>query len=163
MNTAYIGIGSNLGDRHQNCLKAIQMIGEIRDCELSAMSGWYLTEPVGVSGQDWYVNGAAAVAAGITAEELLSHLLSIERAMGRARLKKWEPRIIDLDLLLFGNEIIDSEDLKIPHPLMHTRRFVLIPLAEIAANVIHPGLGLPVSELLKRLPKDDSSVVPLKG
>ncbi len=162
MSTAYIGVGSNLGHRHQNCLRAIQMIGEIRGCELSAVSGWYLTEPVGVSGQDWYVNGAAAVAASIRAEELLSHLLSIERTMGRMRSKKWEPRIIDLDLLLFGEEIIDSEDLKIPHPLMHTRRFVLTPLAEIAANVIHPGLGLRVSELLKRLPKDVSSVVPLR-
>jgi 2-amino-4-hydroxy-6-hydroxymethyldihydropteridine diphosphokinase len=82
--------------------------------------------------------------------------------MGRVRSRKWEPRVIDLDILLFGEEIIDAEDLRIPHPLMHLRRFVLAPLAEIAPDVIHPRLGLSILELLRSLPKDDSEVLPLR-
>jgi len=161
MNTAYVGIGSNLGDRLQNCLRAIEMMREISGCGLSAVSGWYLTQPVGVTGQEWYVNGAAAVSTTGTAEELLAHLLSIEKFMGRVRSRKWEPRVIDLDILLFGEEIIDTEDLRIPHPLMHVRRFVLAPLAEIAPEVIHPRLGLSILELLRSLPREDSEVLPL--
>jgi 2-amino-4-hydroxy-6-hydroxymethyldihydropteridine diphosphokinase len=162
MNTAYVGIGSNLGDRSQNCLRAIQMMREIPRCGLSAVSGWYLTQPVGVTGQEWYVNGAAALSTTGTAEELLDRFLSIEKLMGRVRSRKWEPRVIDLDILLFGNEMIDAEDLRIPHPLMHLRRFVLVPLAEIAPDVIHPRLGLSILELLRKLPQEDSEVLPLR-
>jgi 2-amino-4-hydroxy-6-hydroxymethyldihydropteridine diphosphokinase len=162
MNKAYVGIGSNLGDKHQNCLRAIQMMREIPGCGLSAVSGWYLTQPVGVTGQEWYVNGAAALSTTGTAEELLDHVLSIEKFMGRVRSRKWEPRVIDVDILLFGNEIIEAEDLKIPHPLMHLRRFVLVPLAEIAPDEVHPRLGLSILELLRSLPKEDSEVLPLR-
>lgn len=162
MNKAYVGIGSNLGDKHQNCLRAIQMMREIPGCGLSAVSGWYLTQPVGVTGQEWYVNGAAALSTTGTAEELLDRVLSIEKFMGRVRSRKWEPRVIDLDILLFGNEIIEAEDLKIPHPLMHLRRFVLVPLAEIAPDEVHPRLGLSILELLRSLPKEDSEVLPLR-
>ena len=162
MNTAYVGIGSNLGDRAQNCLMAVQMMRGIPGCKLSGVSGWHLTQPVGVTGQEWYVNGAAALITTGTAVEFLGHLLSIEKVLGRVRSRKWEPRIIDLDVLLFGNEIIDGEDLKIPHPLMHLRRFVLVPLAEIAPDLIHPRLGLSIRELLRRLPGDDSEVLPLR-
>jgi 2-amino-4-hydroxy-6-hydroxymethyldihydropteridine diphosphokinase len=162
MNTAYIGIGSNLGDRYQNCLKAIEMMREIPGCGISALSGWYLTQPIGVTGQEWYVNGAAGVSTTGTAEQLLAHLLSIEKFLGRVRSRKWEPRVIDLDILLFGKEMIDADDLRIPHPLMHLRRFVLAPLAEIAPDVIHPRLGLSILELLRGLPKEDSEVLPLR-
>jgi 2-amino-4-hydroxy-6-hydroxymethyldihydropteridine diphosphokinase len=162
MNTAYIGIGSNLGDRYQNCLKAIEMMREIPGCGISALSGWYLTQPIGVTGQEWYVNGAAGVSTTGTAEELLAHLLSIEKFLGRVRSRKWEPRVIDLDILLFGKEMIDADELRIPHPLMHLRRFVLAPLAEIAPDVIHPRLGLSILELLRGLPKEDSEVLPLR-
>jgi 2-amino-4-hydroxy-6-hydroxymethyldihydropteridine diphosphokinase len=162
MNTAYIGIGSNLGDRYQNCLKAIEMMREIPGCGISTLSGWYLTQPIGVTGQEWYVNGAAGVSTTGTAEELLAHLLSIEKFLGRVRSRKWEPRVIDLDILLFGKEMIDADDLRIPHPLMHLRRFVLAPLAEIAPDVIHPRLGLSILELLRGLPKEDSEVLPLR-
>ena len=162
MATAYVGIGSNLGDRLQNCLRAIQMMKEIPGCGLAAVSGWYLTQPVGVTGQEWYVNGAASLTTTGTAEELLDRLLSIEKFMGRVRSRKWEPRTIDLDILLFGNEIINEEDLKIPHSLMHLRRFVLVPLSEIAPDVIHPQLGASIRELLKSLPEDDSKVLHLR-
>jgi 2-amino-4-hydroxy-6-hydroxymethyldihydropteridine diphosphokinase len=135
---------------------------EIPGCGLSAVSGWYLTQPVGLTDQEWYVNGAVALSTTGTAEALLDRLLSIERFMGRVRSRKWGPRLIDLDLLLFGNEIIDQEDLKIPHPLMHLRRFVLVPLSEIAPDVIHPRLGTSIRELLKSLPEDDSEVLSLR-
>ena len=138
------------------------MMGEIPSCALSAVSGWYLTQPVGVTGQEWYVNGAAALSSTSTAEELLAHLLSIENLMGRVRSRKWEPRVIDLDLLLFGNEMIDKANLRIPHPQMHLRRFVLVPLSEIAPHIIHPRLGASVSELLRSLPEDQAEVLPLR-
>ena len=162
MKTAYVGIGSNIGDRHQNCLKATQMMREIPGSELLAISGWYLTRPVGVVGQEWYVNGVASLWTSVSARELLGHLFRIESHMGRVRSERWDPRIIDLDILLFGNDIIDSKDLKVPHPLMHIRRFVLVPLAQLAPNMIHPSLGLAITELLKRLPEDDREVVAIK-
>ena len=139
------------------------MMRDIQGCTVSAVSKWYLTQPVGVTGQEWYVNGAAAVRTTGTAEELLKRLLGVERFMGRVRSIKWEPRLIDLDLLLFGNEMIDQEDLKVPHPLMHQRRFVLVPLSEIAPDVIHPRLGVSIRELLNSLPEEDSAVRPLRG
>jgi 2-amino-4-hydroxy-6-hydroxymethyldihydropteridine diphosphokinase len=162
MKTAYVGIGSNLGDRHQNCLRAIGMMRKVQGCEVSEISGWYLTRPVGVAEQEWYENGVARLQARISARELLVSLLSIEERMGRVRTGRWAPRVIDLDILLFGGDVIESEDLKVPHPLMHLRRFVLVPLAQLGPNLIHPSLGLTITELLMRLPEDGQEVVALK-
>jgi 2-amino-4-hydroxy-6-hydroxymethyldihydropteridine diphosphokinase len=162
MKTAYIGIGSNLGDRKRYCIAALEGLAEIPGCTLLGHSEWYLTEPVGVEGQDWYVNGIASLSAEISAEDLLGHLLSIEKHLGRVRTENWGPRTIDLDLLLFGEEIINNDHLKIPHPLMHLRRFVLVPMAQMAPHVIHPVLGLTVKVLLERLPGSNQDVVLLK-
>ena len=167
MKTAYIGIGSNLGDRHQNCLRAIEMMREIPGCEVPEISGWYSTRPVGVEGQEWYQNGVACLLTRISARELLASLLSIEERMGRVRRERvrtgrWEPRVVDLDILLFGGDVIETEDLKVPHRLMHLRRFVLVPLAQLAPNLIHPILGLTITELLMRLPEDGQEVVAIK-
>jgi 2-amino-4-hydroxy-6-hydroxymethyldihydropteridine diphosphokinase len=162
MKTGYVGIGSNLGDRHRNCLRAVGMMGEIPGCEVSETSGWYLTRPVGVEGQEWYENGVASLQTRVSARELLNSLLSIEQRMGRVRTARWAPRVIDLDILLFGGDVIESEDLKVPHPRMHLRRFVLVPLAQIAPNMVHPSLGLTISELLMRLPEDGQEVVAIK-
>jgi 2-amino-4-hydroxy-6-hydroxymethyldihydropteridine diphosphokinase len=159
MKTAYIGIGSNLGDRHQNCLRAIEMMREIPGCEVPEISGWYSTRPVGVEGQEWYQNGVACLLTRISVRELLVSLLSIEERMGRVHTGRWAPRVIDLDILLFGGDVIEREDLKVPHPLMHLRRFVLVPLAQLAPNLIHPSLGLTITELLGRLPEDGQEVV----
>lgn len=162
MKTAYIGIGSNLGDKRHNCIKAIDRISEIPGCTLTGHSDWYLTRPVGVRDQSWYVNGVASVTTRITAQNLLLHLLAIERDMGRVRRKRWDSRTIDLDVLLFGAEIIDEKNLKVPHPLMHLRRFVLVPMVQLEPDLIHPFLWVSMAELLRKLPKDDQVVIPLK-
>ena len=162
MKTAYVGIGSNLGDRKGYCMAALERMAEIPGCKVLGHSDWYLTEPVGVEGQDWYVNGAASLSARIPAEDLLAHLLAIEKHLGRVRAERWGPRTIDLDLLLFGEEIINSSNLKVPHPLMHLRRFVLVPMAQLAPHAIHPVLGLTIEALLEQSPGSSQDVIPLK-
>lgn len=161
--TAYIGIGSNLEDKRQNCLTAVEMIEQISDSELTGLSDWYLTEPVGVKGQDWYVNGVVSISTKMPAPDLLRRLQAIESDMGRVRRKRWESRIIDLDILLYGHEIISQKDLKVPHPLMHLRKFVLVPLVQLAPDLIHPSLGVTIAELLRRMTNNGQEVVPLEG
>ncbi|MBN1832900.1 MAG: 2-amino-4-hydroxy-6-hydroxymethyldihydropteridine diphosphokinase [Deltaproteobacteria bacterium] len=158
MKTAYIGIGSNLGDRHQNCLTALDLLQKAPGCKLTGHSDWYWTEPVGVKDQERYVNGVASISTGLSARDLLKMLLIIEQDMGRVRRKRWESRLIDLDLLLYGRELINEKHLTIPHPLMHERRFVLVPLVQLEPNLIHPSLGLTMSELLAHLPEDGQEV-----
>ena len=158
--TAYIGIGSNLGDRYQNCLKAVDLLRRIPGVELTGISGWYLTKPVGVERQEWFINGVLSLEVKISAQDLLKGLMAAEQGMGRVRTKRWGPRIIDLDILLYGNQIIDEDDLKVPHPLMHVRRFVLVPIADLAPEVPHPSIGLTMSQLLDQLHKDGQDVIP---
>ena len=159
--TAYIGVGSNLGDKINNCLEAIARIDEISGCRVTAQSDFYRTQPVGVKGQDWYVNGVIVLSADISAQDLLKSLLAIEVDMGRERKRKWDSRIIDLDILLFGEEVISEKGLQVPHPLMHSRRFVLAPMVSLAPDLIHPVLGKSMAELLVDSPKKDQSVVPM--
>ena len=159
--TAYIGVGSNLGEKIDNCLGAIVRIDEISGCRVTARSGFYRTEPVGVKGQDWYVNGVIVLSVDISAQDLLKSLLAIEVDMGRERKRKWDSRIIDLDILLFGEEVISEKGLEVPHPLMHLRRFVLVPMVSLAPDLVHPVLGKSMTELLVDSPKKDQSVVPM--
>ncbi len=160
--TAYIGIGSNLGDRRQNCLKAIEMMERIPGCELSGRSDWYLTKPVGTKGQEWYVNGVVSLSTKIAPQNLLRNLLAIEAEMGRVRKERWESRIIDLDILLYGHEIIHEENLTVPHPLMHMRKFVLVPLVQMDPNLIHPSLGVSMAELLLKIPNNGQEIIRLE-
>ncbi len=162
MKQAFVGIGSNIGDRRKNCIEAVERMKEIPGCDFTGCSRWYLTSPVGVEDQDWFVNGVASLGAEISARDLLARLLSIEAGMGRVRTEKWGPRVIDLDLLLYGSDIIDETDLKIPHPYMHVRRFVLAPLAEVAPDVIHPVLGKTASQILQELRGEDQQVTLLE-
>jgi 2-amino-4-hydroxy-6-hydroxymethyldihydropteridine diphosphokinase len=162
MKTAYIGIGSNIGDRVSNCLKAVEEIKEIHGCRFISQSELFLTKPVGVEDQDWYVNAVISVAAGVPPSDLLGKLLAIETRMGRIRRRRWEARIIDLDLLLFGQEFIAESDLTVPHPRLHLRRFVLEPLVRLAPDLVHPTLGKTVSDLLRDFEDDGQAVVPLK-
>jgi 2-amino-4-hydroxy-6-hydroxymethyldihydropteridine diphosphokinase len=159
--TGYIGIGSNLGDKRDNCLKAIDRINELPGCRVMAQSGFYLTEPVGVKGQDWYLNCVIALSTDMSAQNLLKRLLAIEADMGRERKGRWDPRLIDLDILLFGNEVIDEKGLQVPHPLMHLRRFVLVPMVFLAPDLIHPVLGKTMVELLSISSEEAQSVIPL--
>lgn len=157
---AYIGIGSNLGDRLAYCTRALERIREVDGSVFAGCSDWYWTKPVGVQGQEWYLNGVAALDVEISPRQLLNHLLSIEKEMGRVRKGRWEPRIIDLDILLFGSDRIDESGLCVPHPRIHLRRFVLIPLIQLAPGLVHPSLGLTLAELLEGLSEDEQSVVP---
>ncbi len=151
MPAACIGIGSNLGDRLQNCKRALRLL-EQRGIRVKAVSGAYETEPWGgqsVAGQPDFINMAAVVETDISPRALLNVLLEVEKEMGRVRERKWGPRIIDLDILLYADEVMDQPGLKIPHPLMHERDFVLRPLAEIAPEALHPVLKKTVRQLLE--------------
>ena len=160
--TVYIGIGSNLGDRRMNCDRAVELVGDLPHSRLTSCSQWYLTRPWGVEGQDWYVNGAVSLETTLGPERLLNKLLSIEQDMGRIRKERWGARIIDLDILLYGRGVVDADALKIPHPLMHQRRFVLVPMVDLAPELIHPLLHLSMEELLRQCPEEGQQVIPLK-
>jgi len=162
MKRSFIGIGSNLGDRRKNCAEAVERLKKIQGCEFIGCSRWYLTSPVGMEDQNWFVNGVACLDAGIPSRELLGRLLSIEAGMGRVRTEKWGPRVIDLDLLLYGTDILNESDLEIPHPHMHERRFVLAPLVEVDPDVIHPVLAKTASQMLRELKGEDQQVTLLE-
>jgi 2-amino-4-hydroxy-6-hydroxymethyldihydropteridine diphosphokinase len=163
MKTAYIGIGSNLGEKLENCKQAINLMGQMPDSNVTAQANYYLSEPVGVTGQDWYLNTVISIATDLSPHDLLEKLLKIERSLGRVRLKKWEARIIDLDLLLFDLDIIKSERLSVPHPLMHQRRFVLKPMIDLSPELKHPILNKTMAELLDDLKQDTHKIYPLKA
>jgi 2-amino-4-hydroxy-6-hydroxymethyldihydropteridine diphosphokinase len=157
--TAYIGVGSNMGDPLNNCRKSIDMIDHIDGCQVTDTSPFYRTEPVGDTTQDWYVNGAIKVETTLEPGELLRSLMSIEADMGRVRHRKWESRIIDLDILLYGNEVIETNELVVPHPLMHQRRFVLMPMGRLDPERIHPVLKKSMAELVDDLIPEGQAVV----
>lgn len=148
MSIAFIGLGSNMGDKLANLKKAVLELGKVSGNKVLAVSSFYKTEPVGGVEQDWFVNAVAEVETGLTPRELLNKLLYIEKNLGRVRDAKWGPRVIDLDILLFDDLMMDEEGLSIPHPYLHERGFVLVPLAEIAPKVIHPKLKKTMSELM---------------
>jgi len=155
----YIGIGSNLGDRRANTNEAIDRITKIPDTRVMRASSLYESEPLG-NAKTWFVNSVIEIETELGAEPLLKRLKAIEDAMGRKRVKgkRWGSRIIDLDILLSENEVVDKRNLRVPHPEMHKRRFVLMPLAELAPHVVHPGLGQSVSALLATV-KDEKRVM----
>ncbi len=126
---------------------------------MSAVSAIFKTEPVGVTGQPWYANCVVELSTTQGPSQLLKGLLLIESDMGRIRKKRWEARIVDLDILLFGQEIIESDNLIIPHPLLHKRQFMLEPLYQLAPDLVHPVLKLTMNQLLNKLPKGPSVVV----
>jgi len=145
----FLGLGSNMGEREQALERSLALL-EDRGFGITARSSFYLTEPVGGPKQDWYVNAVVQGETALSPEELLLVSLGIERELGRTRLVKNGPRTLDIDLLLYGDLVRQTRTLEVPHPRLHERLFVLLPLCEIAPFSLHPGLGLTASELRLR-------------
>ncbi|MBE0537986.1 MAG: 2-amino-4-hydroxy-6-hydroxymethyldihydropteridine diphosphokinase [Phycisphaerae bacterium] len=151
MTTAYIGMGANLGDREAALRKAVAMLDACDDIRVAAVSDLVESAPLGPSGQPAYLNIAVCIETRLDAEALLQEMQAVESSMGRVRSEHWGPRTIDLDLLLFGDEIIDCDELTVPHAQMHLRSFVLRPMCQIAGDAMHPVLKRSMNELAARL------------
>lgn len=151
---AYIGIGSNVGNKVHQCEQAIAEILVVDNHRLLAKSSLFKTKPVGYTDQDWFVNGVIKIETALEPLRLLRELKLIETRLGRKQTFRYGPRVIDLDILMFDDRKIRTEELQIPHPLLHERQFVLIPLAEIDRNLIHPVLKKSVGELLDEIKED---------
>ena len=156
MTKAFVGLGSNLGERETHIRRAVEELGKLPRTKVARVSSLYDTAPVGEVDQPRFMNAVACVETELTAGELLWNLLLVEQRLGRVRtkVKKWGPRIIDLDLLFFGDSVIDEPTLKVPHPAAHLRAFVLAPLAELDPDFVHPGLGETIAAILNGLPKE---------
>ena len=152
MNIVYIAFGSNIGDRGAAIEEALNLI-EQNEMKIVKRSKIYETEPYGYVDQPSFLNGAVEVETNLSCRDVLERLLSIENQIGRVREFKWGPRIIDLDIIFYNNEIYDEEDLKVPHPDMQSRDFVLRPLNELCPDYVHPILGKTIRELLGELGK----------
>lgn len=149
--TAYVGLGSNLGDREAMIRLAIDDLARLPETTLAKASSLYDTEPVGEVDQPNFLNAVAALDTSLPARQLLWNLQLIEKRLGRVRSQKWGPRTIDLDLLLYGSLILEEPDLRVPHPELTRRSFVLVPLVEIEPMLVHPATGETLIHLLSRL------------
>ena len=155
--TTYLGLGSNLGDREDNLRRALSLLcqGE----SPTALSSVYETEPWGYPSQPTFLNTVCALETRLSPQELLELAHGVERELGRVPTFRYGPRTMDVDILLYGNQVIQMPDLQIPHPLISQRAFVLVPLAEIAPSLMHPTLGKSIGELLAEVPGSETVVM----
>jgi 2-amino-4-hydroxy-6-hydroxymethyldihydropteridine diphosphokinase len=157
-NIAYIGIGSNQGDKIKYCNEAIKEISKYKGNMILDRSSFYRTQPWGKEDQDWFINCVIKLQTPLGAPELFKVLQKIETKLKRVKRDRWGPRTIDLDILFFNNEVINKPEVYIPHPMIQARKFVLVPLNEICPELIHPVLNKSVMELLKKT-IDDKEVI----
>lgn len=148
---AFVGLGSNLGEREALIRQALDELAALPDTTLIRVSSLYDTEPVGEIEQPRFLNAVAMLDTELTARRLLWNLQRIEARLGRTRTQRWGPRTMDLDLLLFGDQVIEEEDLRLPHSELARRAFVLVPLVELEPGLVIPPSGLTVVQLLARL------------
>jgi 2-amino-4-hydroxy-6-hydroxymethyldihydropteridine diphosphokinase len=153
----YVGLGSNVGDRVAMIQQALALIAAHPDIALGGVSQLYLTRPWGNPDQPDFVNGVCRLETSLAPHDLLAALKAMEAELGRRGREKWGPREIDLDILLYGDEIIQDRDLKVPHRMMCERTFVLVPLSDIAPDLIHPETGLKISEHLDAISVEGES------
>jgi len=154
---SFLGIGSNVGNPASNCDAAVKRISDIDGIRALRCSSLYKTQPVGFEEQDWFVNGVIEIRTRLRPRALMKAVHRVEDEMGRLRGEKWGPRIIDIDILLYGQVVMEEKGLVVPHSELHKRRFVLVPLNEIAPCAIHPAFGISVKGLLDRL-QDENKV-----
>jgi len=151
--TAFVGLGTNMGDKRANIKKAIAVLGGMKTVHIAGVAPVYRTAPVGYTAQDWFLNTVVKVETYLSPRELLAKLLGIEEKMGRKRTIRWGPRVIDLDLLLYGDRVVKEKDLVVPHPRLTERAFVVVPLADLAPDLILPG-GKRAAQLAADLMKE---------
>lgn len=160
MARVFVSIGSNLGDTLGNITGAIGLILETEGVSPSGVGSFYETEPVGKTDQPWFLNTAIAIETDLPPDKLLERFQEIEIKLGRMSdgegesVEKWFPRPIDIDIIFYGDKIVETKNLKIPHPEAARRRFVLTPIADIDGDLIHPALKLSVADLLSAIPED---------
>lgn len=157
MTEVLISLGSNVGNRRENINKAIDMLAEYKEIQVTEISSYYETEPIGYVDQEKFINAVLSLETSYTPWKLLRLLQNIEQALKRKRSVRWGPRTIDLDIIFFGDLIIESKDLTVPHPRLTERAFVLIPLVEIMPSYIHPLTQKSLLQHLKEL-NDDKGV-----
>lgn len=141
MTIAFVGLGANIGPREVTLLRAVELLAQTEGVEVGAVSQLRETDPVGAVDQPPFLNGAVRIETSLAPRDLLQILLGVERSLGRVREERWGPRTVDLDLLVYGDEVIDEPGLRVPHPRLHERRFALEPLAELDPDLDIPGLG----------------------
>lgn len=154
----FLSLGANQGEPIHQIKKAVERLKADEGLRLSGVSSFYLTEPVGPVEQPPFVNAVAEWRTHLSPEALLAAILSVEEGMGRTRSVRWGPRPIDIDLLLYGDQNIETPGFKVPHARMHERRFVLEPLVELAPEVVHPAIGKTAAELLSNLAREGAWV-----
>jgi 2-amino-4-hydroxy-6-hydroxymethyldihydropteridine diphosphokinase len=155
--TAYLGLGSNLGDREGNLRRVLSLLGQ--KMVVKDISSIYETEPWGYALQPTFFNMVCAVETGLSPQELLKLVQGVERDLGRVPTFQYGPRTMDVDILLYGEDVIDTPALQVPHPHLWERAFVLVPMAEIAPSLIHPSLGKSVTELLGQVTEKEKVVM----
>jgi len=149
--TAYLGLGSNMGDKRDNIEKSIMLLSQNPGIEIVLSSKFYETAPVGLKDQPDYINAAIKINTNLNPHDLLAVCLGIEKELLRVRTIRWGPRTIDIDILIYDDLILNEVDLVLPHPLMHEREFVLSPMMDIAPSLIHPVYKLTIKQLHDRI------------